>query len=320
MDSVIPFVLDTDVRERIIAEAGGNPLALLELPRGLLTGAAELAASLLSCDDPCLDRIDDTFRRRLAALPAGAARGSDAGRRPRSRLAIPAVVLRVRRGRSASSRARRRRPKADGLIEIGARVRFRHPLVRVVRVPHGIAGRAPPTPTGRWRTATDPDVDPDRRAWHLAQAATGPDDDVAAELERSASRAQARGGFAAAAAFLERAAALTLGADVTGAARALAAAQLKHLAGAHGAGRRDAGRSLSRARSTKRSGPRLTCFAPRSPSLSAAATMHLGCSYAPPSGSSRSMLAPPAPPTWTPSWLHTSPGRLARGDRAARSG
>ena len=122
-------------------------------------------------------------------------------------------------------------PAADaGLLVIGERVTFRHPLVR------SAAYRAVPPPDRRaahraLAGATDPQADPDRRAWHRAQATLGPDEDVASELERSASRAQARGGLAAAAAFLERAAALTLD-PARRAERALAAAQAKFQAGA----------------------------------------------------------------------------------------
>jgi hypothetical protein len=120
--------------------------------------------------------------------------------------------------------------EADDLLVIGARVTFRHPLLRSAiyrsaspqerrEVHHALAA------------ATDPEIDPDRRAWHRAQAAFTPDEDVAAELERSADRAQARGGLAAAAAFLERSAALTP-APGPRAARALAAAETKQQAGA----------------------------------------------------------------------------------------
>src|SRR5262249_23982152 len=117
-----------------------------------------------------------------------------------------------------------------GLLELGTRVRFRHPLVRsavYAAAPLAVrqAGhRAPPE-------ATDPEVNPDRRAWHRAQAALGPDEELAAELERSARRAQTRGGMAAAAAFLERAAALTPD-RAARARRSLAAAQAHQLAGA----------------------------------------------------------------------------------------
>lgn len=227
LDSAIPFVLDRDVRERILSEAGGNPLALLELPRGVRSDqlggeAVGSPTSLVSA------RVEESFRRRLEALPADTqglmlvAAAEPVG--------DPVVVLAAARslgiGRRAADPA-----EADGLIEFGARVTFRHPLVRssVYRSAEADARR------GAHRAlagATDPDVDPDRRAWHLAQATTDPDDDLAAELERSASRAQARGGFAAAAAFLERAAAITPD-RASQARRALAAAEAKHLGGLH---------------------------------------------------------------------------------------
>ena len=122
-------------------------------------------------------------------------------------------------------------PAADaGLLAIGERVTFRHPLVRsaVYQAASAADRRAAHQALAG---ATDPQADPDRRAWHRAQATLGPDEDVAAELERSAGRAQARGGLAAAAAFLERAAALTLD-PARRAGRALAAAQAMYQAGA----------------------------------------------------------------------------------------
>ena len=113
----------------------------------------------------------------------------------------------------------------DGLIELGAQVRFRHPLVRSAAYRRGAAAdrRAVHLVLAE---VTDRDVDPDRRAWHLANATAGLDDTVAADLERSAERAQSRGGVAAAAAFLERAAKLTADPGLRS-ARALAAARAK---------------------------------------------------------------------------------------------
>jgi DNA-binding CsgD family transcriptional regulator len=216
--------LDERVRERIVAETRGNPLALLELPRGLT--AAELAGGFGLLDAPGLSgRLEDSFRRRLAGLPAETQRLLVvAAAEP---VGDPVLVWRAaeRLGIGVQAAA-----ETDGLLAIGARVTFRHPLGRS----SGDRAASPEERQAVHRAladATDPEVDPDRRAWHLAQAAPGLDEDVASELERSAGRAQARGGLAAAAAFLERAAALTPEPSRR-ASRALAAAQAKQQAGA----------------------------------------------------------------------------------------
>jgi DNA-binding CsgD family transcriptional regulator len=221
LDSVVPGRLDERVRDRIVAETRGNPLALVELPRGLI--AAELAGGFGRPDVRSLaSRIEQSFRRQLESLAtetqrllliAAAEPVGDATLlwRAAERLGI---------GADAGAPA-----EAAGLIEFGARVRFRHPLVRAA------AYRAAALPDRRTvhralAEATDPEADPDRRAWHRAHAAMGPDEEVAGELERSAARAAGRGGVAAAAAFLERATELTPDPHHRG-PRALAAAQAK---------------------------------------------------------------------------------------------
>jgi DNA-binding CsgD family transcriptional regulator len=208
LDSVLPGPLDALVREQIIADTHGNPLALLELPRGLtaaqLAGGFGLAGALPGAG--LLDRrIEDSFGRQLEALPAATRRLVQLAAADPSGDA--ALVWRAA-GRLGLDAVAAGPAVAVGLAEFGARVRFRHPLVR------SAAYRSASAPGrqqlhGALAQVTDPQVDPDRRAWHRAYAATGPDEEVAAELEHSASRAQARGGLAAAAAFLERAALLT---------------------------------------------------------------------------------------------------------------
>ncbi|HTU07425.1 MAG TPA: AAA family ATPase [Trebonia sp.] len=224
--SVVRWPLDARVRDQIVAETQGNPLALLELPRGL--SPAQLAGGFALPDVlPVPDRIEQNFLRRAEELPAQTRRllvlaaADPAG--------DPALVRRAAGRLGIAPQAES--PASDaGLLDIGIRVRFRHPLVR------SAAYRAA-SPSDRQRAhaalaeATDPQIDPDRRAWHRAQATVGPDEGVAEELERAAGRAQARGGLAAAAAFLERAAALTPD-PVQQAGRALAAAQAKIQAGA----------------------------------------------------------------------------------------
>jgi DNA-binding CsgD family transcriptional regulator len=223
--SVIPGRLDERVRDRIIAEVGGNPLALLELPRGVT--AAELAGGFgVAGPLPVADRIEQSFVRRIAPLPEVTQRLLLlAAAEP---VGDPALLWRAAAGLGINADAGAP-AEADGLLTVADRVTFRHPLVR-----SAIYRAAPAADRRRAHRAiaeaTDPGTDPDHRAWHRAQAASGPDEDVATELERSASRAQARGGLAAAAAFLERAAGLTPDPARRG-ARALAAAQAKYEAG-----------------------------------------------------------------------------------------
>jgi DNA-binding CsgD family transcriptional regulator len=226
LESVVPGLLDEPVRDRIVAETRGNPLALLELPRGMTP--AELAGGFAMPHTlPIASQIEQGFVRRLRPLPAETQRlllvaaSEPVGDVPLLWRAADRLGI----GPEAAVPA-----EAAGLIEIGGRVRFRHPLVRSAC--RRLAGVADLQEAHRGLAeATDPELDPDRRAWHLASAAVGPDEAVAGELERSADRAQARGGIAAAAAFLERATALTPDPSRRG-ARALAAAQAKLDAGA----------------------------------------------------------------------------------------
>jgi AAA ATPase domain len=226
LDSAVTGPLDARVRDRIVAETRGNPLALVELPRALTP--AELAGGFgLPSVDALPGAIEASFQRQLDALPAETKRLVQlAAADP---VGDPVLVWRAaeRLGIGAGAAA----PAAEaGLLEFGAQVRFRHPLVR------WLAYQSASLPDRQevhraLADVTDPQADPDRRAWHRAQAAPGPDEDIAVELERSASRAQARGGIAAAAAFLERAALLTCE-PACRAQRLLAAAQAKRDAGA----------------------------------------------------------------------------------------
>lgn len=226
LGSVVGFMLDERVRDRIVAETRGNPLALLELPRGLT--ATQLAGGFgLSGPHALPGRIEKSFVRQVDLLPRGT----------RSLLLVaaadplgdPLLVWRAAERLGIDDPAEAA-AEVEGLLTIDERVTFRHPLVRsaVYR-----------TASSRERCAahlalaevTDGELDPDRRAWHLATAAAAPDEHVAAELERSARRAQARGGFAAEAAFLNRCVALTRD-PARRAERALAAAHASLRAGA----------------------------------------------------------------------------------------
>jgi DNA-binding CsgD family transcriptional regulator len=226
LESVLPARLDDPILERLLVEARGNPLALLEMPRGL--SPAQLAGGFgLPTALPLSSQIEENFARRLANLPPDARRflllaAADP-------VGDPALLWRAARQLGIPEEAAEV-VESEGLLALDTRVAFRHPLVRsaVYR------GSAPDQRREVHRAlaeATDPEADPDRRAWHRAQATSIPDEGVAAELERCAARAQARGGLTATAAFLERAAALTPeGSRRSG--RALAAAQAKVQVGA----------------------------------------------------------------------------------------
>jgi DNA-binding CsgD family transcriptional regulator len=204
LDSVLAGPLDAHVRDQIVAETRGNPLALLELPRGLTP--AELAGGFgLPAARPLAGRIEESFGRQVEALPDQARRllqlaAADSSRDPLLVWRAAGLLeIQVQAGAPAVE---------AGLVEFGAQVRFRHPLVRSAAY-RSASSQQRQDVHRALAEVTDPQLDPDRRAWHRAQAAPGPDEEVAEELERSAGRAQGRGGLAAAAAFLERAALLT---------------------------------------------------------------------------------------------------------------
>ena len=216
--------LDERVRDRIVAETRGNPLALLELPRG--STARQLAGGFgLVTAQGLVGRIEESFVRRVGTL-SDDARGLllVAAAEP---VGDPMLLLAAseRLGIAVSAVD----AETGGLLALGEQVTFRHPLVRsaVYRTATREQRREVHLALA---AATDRGVDPDRRAWHLATAAAGPDELVAVELEQSARRAQARGGLAAAAAFLHRAVALS-GDPKQRVRRAVAAAQASLHAG-----------------------------------------------------------------------------------------
>jgi DNA-binding CsgD family transcriptional regulator len=223
--TAIPGRLDERVRDRIVAETRGNPLALLELPRGLT--AAQLAGGFALPDAGSLpDRLNDHYLRRLAELPEPTqqlmllAAADSVGDATLIRRAAQALGIEAEAFASAEDAE---------LLEIRAGVRFRHPLVRSA-VYRGATAADRRAAHAALADATDPESDPDRRAWHAAHATTGLDGEVAEELVRSASTAERRGGIAAAAAFMEHAVRLTPDASVR-ALRALSAARAKFAAG-----------------------------------------------------------------------------------------
>ena len=229
--AVLAGPLDARVRDLIVAETRGNPQALLEVPRAL--SPAELAGGFgLPGAAPLADRMQDSFSEQLVALPGQTRRlmqlaaADPCGDRQRlwraaGRLGIPAEAA---------------VPAVEaGLVEFGTRVRFRHVMARSAA--YWSASHAERRAVhAALAEVTDPEAEPDRRAWHRAQAVSGPDEEVATELEQSAGRAQARGGLAAAAAFGERSVLLTAD-PARHAERVLTAAQVNMQAGAFGKAR-----------------------------------------------------------------------------------
>jgi DNA-binding CsgD family transcriptional regulator len=222
LESSVTGVLDPRVRDRILAESHGNPLALLELPRGLAPADLAFGGETGHSATPLVQRLEQGFLRQAAPLPPQSLRLLlTAAAEPVGDVQLlwrAAERLGIGSGAAAAA-------EASGLIELRDRVRFRHPLVR-----SAVYRSATPAERREVHRAladvTDPEVDPDRRAWHRSRAAVGPDEDTAAELERSAGRAFSHGGLAAAAAFLAQAAALTPD-PARRAGRCLDAAQVK---------------------------------------------------------------------------------------------
>ncbi|MBO1741452.1 BREX system ATP-binding domain-containing protein [Leifsonia sp. TF02-11] len=219
LSSTLPFAVDRRVRDQLVADAHGNPLALVELSRELrmarLGGGYGLADAL-----PLPASLDAVFRRRIEALSPESRRllvlaAADATGNIRL-LWDAAALLGIPTDAA-------RQLVDQGCLEFGLRVRLQHPLLRSAAYRTATSQELADVHAAL-AAATDPVADPDRRAWHRAEAATGLDDDTARELESSAERARARGGLAAAAAFLQRATLLSpAGADRT--RRALAAAR-----------------------------------------------------------------------------------------------
>jgi DNA-binding CsgD family transcriptional regulator len=228
----LPGPLDAAICEQLLVESHGNPLAVLELPRSW--HLTEIAGGFgLPARHPVVNKIGESYARRLALLPDGtrllvlAAAAEPLGDPALLQRAVQLLGIDMTSAATAVDAQ---------LLDVSGRIEFSHPLVRSAA--YGAA-----TEEDRQRVhralalATDPEQDADRRAWHRARGASGPDGEIAAELEQSAGRAQARGGLAAAAAFLERAAVLSPD-PAARARRSLAAAEARQLGGDPGAASR----------------------------------------------------------------------------------
>jgi tetratricopeptide (TPR) repeat protein len=226
LDSVVIGPLDERVRDRIVAETRGNPQALLEWPRSLIPGELAGGFGLPGALAPT-GRIEEAVLTRFESLPEStrlllvAAAADPTG--------DPVLVWRAA-GQLGVEAGAAAPATAVGLIEFRGLVRFCHPLARAA-IYWAASPRQRQHVHRALADATDPDADPDRRAWQLAHAASGLDEGVATGLDCSASRARARGGLMAAAAFAERAAELTPD-PARRARRALTAAHVKHQVGA----------------------------------------------------------------------------------------
>lgn len=225
LKSVLPGPVDERVVDRIVAEARGIPLALLELPlrltpTQLASGFGRQGAEVAPAS------VEDSYAESVRELPADVRRLLVlAAAEP---IGDPVLLWRAAEmlGISVSVAGP---AQASGLVQFGTKIQFRHPLVRSAAYRSASAEELREVHAAL-AAVTDPAVDPDRRAWHTSQAVPGPDEEVAAELERSAGRAQARGGLAAAAAFMDRAVELTV-APARRTERAIAAARAHHQAG-----------------------------------------------------------------------------------------
>jgi DNA-binding CsgD family transcriptional regulator len=225
LDDEVHGPLDVAVRDRIVAESHGNPLALLEMPRGMTS--EEIAGGFGFQDGlGVASRIEFGFQRRVQQLPKLTRRLMlVAALEPTGDVMLmwrAAELLGVPEIAAGAA-------EAEGLMDIGSQVRFRHPLVRSAVRRSALAHELEEVHNAL-AEVTDSKTDPDRRAWHLAQASIAPNEYVAAELERSAGRAQVRGGISALAAFLQRSSELTPDPTLRS-QRALAAAKAKHRAG-----------------------------------------------------------------------------------------
>lgn len=222
VDSIVAAPLDAQVRDQIVSETRGFPLAIIELLHELTP--AELAGGYgLPTGTNSHPSVEETYRRWIEALPLDSQRFVRlAAADP---IGDPALVWRAAEHLGIPATAANTAAEA-GLVEIGARVLFRHPSLRSVAYRSASVQERHDIHRAL-AEVSDPETEPDRRAWHRAQASTGPDEQIATELQRAADGAQARGGLAAAAAFLERATELTLDQNQL-ARRALSAAQAKY--------------------------------------------------------------------------------------------